>query len=105
MALTMGDTGTLLGKAGDWRVGAACRDTDPELFFPVGTTGMAVDQIDNAKQVCDTCRSKDACLSFALATNQDSGVWGGLSEEERRTLRRAARKAKAESEAGTFDLA
>ncbi len=90
----MGDSGTLLGSAGDWRVGAACRDTDPELFFPVGTTGLAVDQIDNAKRVCETCPAQEACLAFALATNQDSGVWGGLSEEERRNVRRAARKAK-----------
>ena len=73
----------------DWRKVAACRDTDPALFFPVGTTGAAVDQIVAAKRVCNACPSQTACLEFALATNQDSGVWGGLTEDERRTIRRA----------------
>ena len=73
----------------DWRANSSCRDTDPALFFPVGTTGPALEQIAAAKAVCDTCESKDPCLQFALSTNQDSGVWGGTSEEERRKLRRA----------------
>jgi WhiB family redox-sensing transcriptional regulator len=73
----------------DWRKGAACRDTDPDLFFPIGTTGQAIDQIDAAKAVCCICDAKGACLEFALATNQESGVWGGSSEEERRKLRKA----------------
>ncbi|MSX00857.1 MAG: WhiB family transcriptional regulator [Actinobacteria bacterium] len=73
----------------DWRVNSSCRDTDPDLFFPVGTTGPALDQIASAKAVCDSCHAKTECLEFALTTNQDSGVWGGTSEEERRKLRRA----------------
>jgi len=73
----------------NWRDQSACRDTDPTLFFPVGTTGAALDQIASAKAVCDTCEAKQPCLEFALSTNQDSGVWGGTSEEERRKLRRA----------------
>jgi WhiB family transcriptional regulator, redox-sensing transcriptional regulator len=73
----------------DWRKRAACRDTDPDLFFPIGTTGLAIDQIDAAKAVCATCESIDQCLEFALATNQESGVWGGTSEEERRKMRKA----------------
>ena len=77
----------------DWRVDAACRDTDPALFFPVGTTGPAVDQIASAKQVCFSCQCQDACLDFALSTNQDTGVWGGTSEEERRVIRRRLRAA------------
>jgi WhiB family redox-sensing transcriptional regulator len=72
----------------DWRTEAACRSIDPDLFFPVGTTGLAVSQIDSAKAVCQTCPSQAPCLEFALTTNQDSGVWGGTSEEERRKLRR-----------------
>jgi WhiB family redox-sensing transcriptional regulator len=72
----------------NWRDLAACRDTDPDLFFPVGTTGAAVDQISAAKIVCETCPVKQPCLEFALLTNQDSGVWGGMSEDERRKLRR-----------------
>jgi WhiB family redox-sensing transcriptional regulator len=83
----------------DWRDFAICRDTDPELFFPVGTTGNALVQIDRAKEVCIECTASDECLDFALATNQDSGIWGGLTEEERRVIRRrrvaAARAARA----------
>ena len=71
-----------------WRDLALCRDTDPELFFPVGTTGTALVQIERAKQVCNECQARVECLDFALTTNQDSGVWGGLSEEERRAIRR-----------------
>ena len=73
---------------GDWRELAACRDTDPDLFFPVGTTGPALQQIDAAKVVCGQCEAQGPCLEFALATNQESGVWGGTSEEERRRLRK-----------------
>ncbi len=75
--------------SGDWRRVAACRHTEPDLFFPVGTTGPAIDQIETAKRVCRTCEAQEPCLDFALATNQESGVWGGTSEEERRKLRKA----------------
>ena len=87
MALTLSRPLTLAND--DWRATAACQDTDPDLFFPVGTTGPAIEQIDNAKAVCGTCDAKTPCLEFAMMTNQDSGVWGGTSEEERRKLRRA----------------
>jgi WhiB family transcriptional regulator, redox-sensing transcriptional regulator len=72
----------------DWRDVALCRDTDPDLFFPVGTTGPAIEQIESAKAVCQQCDAQVPCLEYALATNQDSGVWGGTSEEERRQLRK-----------------
>jgi WhiB family redox-sensing transcriptional regulator len=75
--------------ADDWRRVAACRNTEPDLFFPVGTTGPAVDQIEAAKRVCRSCEALEPCLDFALATNQESGVWGGTSEEARRILSRA----------------
>jgi WhiB family transcriptional regulator, redox-sensing transcriptional regulator len=75
--------------SGDWRQGAACRDTEPDLFFPIGTTGPAIGQIEEAKRVCRNCDAQEHCLDFALATNQESGVWGGTSEEERRKLRKA----------------
>jgi WhiB family redox-sensing transcriptional regulator len=73
----------------DWRDIAACRDTSPDLFFPVGTTGPALDQIGEAKSVCRICPVEAACLEYALVTNQDTGIWGGTSEEERKKLRRA----------------
>lgn len=75
-------------KLDQWRLRASCRSTDPDLFFPVGSTGMALEQIDHAKQVCMLCPVKGPCLEFALSSNQDSGVWGATSEEERRVLRR-----------------
>ncbi len=73
----------------DWRDTASCRDTDPDLFFPVGTTGPAIEQIATAKQVCSECLARTDCLEYAISTNQDSGIWGGTSEEERRQMRRA----------------
>ena len=78
--------------AADWRDQASCRDTDPDLFFPVGTTGPALEQIANAKAVCRTCDVQGLCLEYAVSTNQDSGVWGGTSEEERRQMRRARQR-------------
>ena len=77
-----------------WRLRASCRSVDPDLFFPVGTTGLAIEQIDAAKAVCQACPVNGACLDFALSTNQDSGIWGGTSEEERRSLRRQWLRAK-----------
>jgi WhiB family transcriptional regulator, redox-sensing transcriptional regulator len=74
--------------ADDWRLDALCRDSNPDLFFPIGTTGLALDQIDAAKVVCESCPVSRACLEFALATNQEAGVWGATTEEERRKLRK-----------------
>jgi WhiB family redox-sensing transcriptional regulator len=94
-----------LGSADySWRDEAVCRDTDPDLFFPIGTTGQALLQIDRAKQVCNECTVQVSCLEFALETNQDSGVWGGTSEEERRDIRRkiAARNRAAQLAARSF---
>ena len=88
MALSSAHLLTLTIESDEWRRTAACRDTDPDLFFPVGTTGYALVQIDRAKEVCGECPVKVDCLDYALETNQDSGIWGGTSEEERRTLRR-----------------
>ena len=94
MALTQSRSLSLTIERDDWRELSACRDTDPDLFFPVGTTGPAIEQIDNAKAVCRVCDVQKNCLEYALVTNQDSGIWGGTSEEERRAIRRqwAARR-------------
>ncbi len=72
----------------DWQDMAACRDFDHSLFFPVGTTGPAVEQIARAVAVCSTCPVTELCLQYALETNQESGVWGGHPEEDRRRLRK-----------------
>lgn len=78
----------------NWHDDAACLNSgDPEVFFPAGTTGDAALQIYAAKQVCATCPVRPQCLEFALTSRQDFGVWGGLTEEERRSLRRARQRA------------
>ncbi|MEU3901605.1 WhiB family transcriptional regulator [Streptomyces sp. NPDC045251] len=80
----------------DWRHRAACREEDPELFFPIGTTGPALLQIEEAKAVCrNRCPVMEPCLTWALDSGQDDGVWGGLSEDERRALRRRAARNRA----------
>ena len=68
--------------------GVVGRDEDPELFFPVGTSGPAIAQIADAKLVCGRCPVTAECLSWALESGQDAGVWGGMSEDERRALKR-----------------
>jgi len=83
------------GFALDWVHRARCRDEDPELFFPIGTAGPAATQIAAAKAICMQCEVRMECLEWAMATCQDAGVWGGLSEEERRALRRARRRGEA----------
>ena len=75
----------------EWRQHASCTDVDVNLFFPVGVTGPAVDQIAKAKAVCRACPAQECCLEFALVTHQDYGVWGGATEEERRVMRRQRR--------------
>ncbi len=70
----------------EWRLEAACRSVDPDLFFPMGRTGAAEDQIAAAKGVCRQCLVREQCLDYAVATRQQDGVWGGTSEDERRKL-------------------
>ena len=72
----------------DWRHKAACREEEPELFFPIGNTGPALMQIDEAKRVCLACDVTENCLNWAIQSGQDAGVWGGLNEDERRSLKR-----------------
>ena len=67
-----------------WFRWASCIGVDPELFF--STCG---DRTDEAKAVCAECPVSEECLAFALATREKFGIWGGMSERERRRLRRA----------------
>jgi len=79
----------------EWRDRAACLDVDdPELFFPIGNTGPALDQLERARAVCQSCTVREVCLVWAMEHNQDSGVWGGFSEDERRSLKRRAARAR-----------
>jgi WhiB family redox-sensing transcriptional regulator len=73
---------------------AACVEEDPKLFFPIGDTGPALLQIEEAKAVCRRCPLIESCLQGALDRNE-SGVWGGLSEKERRSLKRRAARERA----------
>ncbi len=73
----------------DWRHNAVCREEDPELFFPIGNTGPALLQIEEAKAVCRRCPVMEQRRTV-LQSGQDSGVWGGLSEDERRAMKRRA---------------
>lgn len=70
----------------NWRGYAACRDVDPDLFFPLGTSGASLPQIEQAKQICRTCPVSAPCLRWALDSG-DAGVWGGTTEDERRSHR------------------
>ena len=74
-----------------WRELGSCRDTDPNLFYPLGRGVAALEQIEEAKMICRTCPSREPCLAFALSTHQELGVWGGMSADERRRLLRSRR--------------
>jgi WhiB family redox-sensing transcriptional regulator len=75
----------LLGNAPEWQERALCSQTDPEAFFPEkgGSTR-------EAKRICSRCEVKADCLEFALGKDERFGIWGGLSERERRKLKRRA---------------
>ena len=73
----------------------ACADEDPELFFPIGDTGPALLQIEEAKAVCRRCPLMETCLQSALERGEEAGVWGGLSERERHSLKRRAARNRA----------
>lgn len=72
----------------NWRDAAACRDEDPELFFPIGQGAAYELQVAEAKAVCAGCPVRARCLQDALDRGEPSGVFGGLDEDERRALKR-----------------
>lgn len=75
----------------EWLRSAACADTDPDPFFPVGTKGPALEEVAAAKRICSRCPVTSECLAWALSSGQASGVWGGTCEEERAALIRDGR--------------
>jgi WhiB family redox-sensing transcriptional regulator len=78
----------------DWWSQAACLNEDPELFFPVGTRGPAVHQVEEAVEVCRRCFVRGQCLEWALGVGgPDHGVWGGVDADERRQLKRSRTRA------------
>jgi WhiB family redox-sensing transcriptional regulator len=76
-----------LTRGANWRDQAACRHADPDLFFPDGTTGPALRQVDEAKRICRACPARTPCLAWALGNAIPAGIWGGTTEEERRAIR------------------
>jgi WhiB family transcriptional regulator, redox-sensing transcriptional regulator len=78
----------------NWRNDAACLGVDPDLFFPIGTAGPALDQIDEAKRICRACPVRERCLAWALEAGAATGIWGGTTDDERRALRRAAARSR-----------
>lgn len=79
-------------RNGDWRQSAACRDEDPELFFPVSDMGPGAQQTARAKAVCARCPVREQCLDYAVENGLDHGIFGGLTERERRDLMRGDRR-------------
>lgn len=73
-----------------WTEQASCRGpgVDPELFFPVSESGLAVGQVAAAKAICAQCPVAGDCLTWALRAGEPTGIWGGTTPGERRLLRR-----------------
>jgi WhiB family redox-sensing transcriptional regulator len=90
----LGVLADVTGLAEDWRDRALCAQTDPEAFFSDKGESTAP-----AKRVCRCCEVRADCLQYALDRGERHGVWGGLSERERRKL---AREAEAMRQAGTM---
>jgi WhiB family transcriptional regulator, redox-sensing transcriptional regulator len=68
----------------DWANRAACLGVEPEVFFPVGSGGLAVRDVEAAKAICSHCPVIYDCRDYADRSRQPFGVWGGLDEDERR---------------------
>ena len=75
----------------NWRSRGACVSADPDLFFPISSSGAGRHQEARAKAVCAQCTVRVECLDFAVASRQVHGVWGGLGEAELAVRRRGRR--------------
>jgi WhiB family transcriptional regulator, redox-sensing transcriptional regulator len=84
---------TAVDDISDWRDRGACISADPDLFFPVSSTGASFRQETRAKAVCARCQVRPECLQFALDSRQMHGVWGGLGEAELARVRRSRQRA------------
>jgi WhiB family redox-sensing transcriptional regulator len=71
-----------------WYERAKCLGADPDLFFPARASSPTEAQLQSAKDICALCPVREECLQYALSNDEQFGIWGGLSEEERRALRR-----------------
>jgi WhiB family transcriptional regulator, redox-sensing transcriptional regulator len=72
-----------------WRHHAACRDIPEEWWFPVGTTGDALQHLEAGKRIClEECPVREECLDYAIGRGEKYGTWGGMGEDERERERR-----------------
>jgi WhiB family redox-sensing transcriptional regulator len=86
---------TSTARSVDWRDRAACRDLDGEIFFPPGAPGTegSARQVEQARSVCGTCTVTTACLTFAIDTRENEGIWAGTTPAERSAWRSLTRGA------------
>lgn len=91
------DQGFTLPRAEDWRDKGLCRNEDPDAWYPAGTSADARATLRHALSVCFACPVRVSCGQWALETREQWGVWGGMSEGQRRRIlrRRGARRAEA----------
>jgi WhiB family redox-sensing transcriptional regulator len=75
--------------AKDWRAAGLCKGSDPLVFYPPSEDDTMAEQ---AKTICGMCAVRQPCLEFALTTREKHGVWGGLTERERRRVLRQRRR-------------
>ncbi|MER7331623.1 MULTISPECIES: WhiB family transcriptional regulator [unclassified Micromonospora] len=75
------------GDDDHWQARGVCKDYDPDLHFPIGTSGPALLQTEQAKANCRRCPVVDQCLQWALDSGE-AGVWGNTTEDERRAINR-----------------
>lgn len=74
-----------------WQTLAACRDANPELFFPAGedyTAPTAATSLSTARAVCSSCPVARECLTWAVESGEEFGIWSGTTPAERRVIRR-----------------
>jgi WhiB family transcriptional regulator, redox-sensing transcriptional regulator len=71
----------------DWMDDAACRGTDPDLFFPDGDNKSVTIQAKTAKLICRGCPVSLTCLAWSIDSVQEFGIWGGRTDAERRQLK------------------
>ncbi len=86
---------TTTSTAVNWRSAGACLSADPDLFFPISTTGPGERQVAQAKVICAGCVVRQECLEFAMSNDLSYGIWGGSTPEDRQRQRRRTRRAAA----------
>lgn len=74
-----------------WMAEGACRDHDPDLFFPIGSGQAGGAQVQRATSICHECDVETECLRYALINHVQHGIWGGRTEQERAAMIRTRR--------------